>query len=205
MMKFYEKMWFAVLMLVMFFPAGIFLIWKYEHFNRVVRVGITILMVVLFVFGVGSGRNEIKEDIKETQKENTLEGISLKEDTIEEEENKKEEYKPLTRDDFNESTITFDNLVRNPEDYLFEMVSYTGEILQVIDGYDFVQYRVAINGDVYQTILAEISKSKLSQNLLERDIVKVYGYSTGMFTYTTVLGATKQVPGILVEMIDLQE
>ncbi|WP_214813737.1 hypothetical protein [Exiguobacterium sp. s196] len=37
-MKFYEKTWFTVLMLLLFFPVGLFLMWKYQKFNVGARI-----------------------------------------------------------------------------------------------------------------------------------------------------------------------
>jgi hypothetical protein len=46
---FYERGWFTVLMLVIFFPVGLFLMWKYQKFNMVIRVIIsTVLGIYLF-------------------------------------------------------------------------------------------------------------------------------------------------------------
>lgn len=47
--KFYQKTWFMVLMLFLFAPVGIFLIWKYKKFNTVARVVISILFASVFI------------------------------------------------------------------------------------------------------------------------------------------------------------
>lgn len=49
MKNFYQKTWFCVLMLICFFPIGLFLMWKYEKFNQTVRIIITGLFAVLFL------------------------------------------------------------------------------------------------------------------------------------------------------------
>lgn len=43
--KFYQESWFVILMLVVFFPVGLFLMWKHKKFNFAARVVISIVMV----------------------------------------------------------------------------------------------------------------------------------------------------------------
>ena len=48
-MKFYEKTWFTVLMLLLFFPVGLFLMWKYQKFNKGARIIISVFFGLLLV------------------------------------------------------------------------------------------------------------------------------------------------------------
>lgn len=43
-MRIFEKTWFVVLTLIFFFPLGLFLMWKYEKFNKVSRVIVTVVI-----------------------------------------------------------------------------------------------------------------------------------------------------------------
>lgn len=47
--RIYQKTWFIVLCLIGVFPIGIFLMWKYHKFSKVIRTIITI--VIIFTFG----------------------------------------------------------------------------------------------------------------------------------------------------------
>ena len=47
--KIYQKTWFIIACLIVFFPVGIFLMWKYHKFSKVIRVIVSI--VVIFIFG----------------------------------------------------------------------------------------------------------------------------------------------------------
>ena len=53
-MKFYEKDWFAVLMLIVFFPVGLFLMWKYSKWHKTAKIIISVFFAVMFIFHDGS-------------------------------------------------------------------------------------------------------------------------------------------------------
>lgn len=46
MEKFYQKTWFCVLMLFLFFPIGLILMWRYKRFNETARIIITGLFIL---------------------------------------------------------------------------------------------------------------------------------------------------------------
>ena len=47
--KISQKTWFTVLFLIIFFPVGLFTMWKYKKFNKVARIIITAIFVISFV------------------------------------------------------------------------------------------------------------------------------------------------------------
>lgn len=47
--KFFEKAWFAWLMVVLFLPLGLFLLWRYEHYALKVRTGVTVWLMLMFM------------------------------------------------------------------------------------------------------------------------------------------------------------
>ena len=53
-MKFYEKDWFIVLMIIVFFPVGLFLMWKYSKCHKAVKIIISVFFAVMFIFSDGS-------------------------------------------------------------------------------------------------------------------------------------------------------
>ena len=48
-MKFYQTTWFCILMLILFFPVGIYLMFQYKHFNNTARIIITIIIGLIIV------------------------------------------------------------------------------------------------------------------------------------------------------------
>lgn len=95
-MKWYNKTWFTIIMLIVFFPVGLFLMWKNEHFKKSVRIAITVFFALVIVVGMFSGddENSVEEDaIEEDIEEKELEAVDtevttsldyeVKEDSIE--------------------------------------------------------------------------------------------------------------------------
>lgn len=50
--KFYQKTWFIILLLILFWPVGMFLMWRYARWNKIAKVIVTILIAIIFIFGI---------------------------------------------------------------------------------------------------------------------------------------------------------
>ena len=57
-MKIYEKNWFIILMLVLFFPVGLFLMWKSAKWHKTVKIIISVLVVAIAIFSNGNKRSK---------------------------------------------------------------------------------------------------------------------------------------------------
>ena len=53
-MEFYEKDWFIILMLIVFFPVGLFLMWKYSKWHKTAKIIISVFFAVMVIFSNGS-------------------------------------------------------------------------------------------------------------------------------------------------------
>ena len=53
-MKFYEQDWFAVLMLILCFPVGLFLMWKYSKWHKAAKIIISVFFAIMVIFSDGS-------------------------------------------------------------------------------------------------------------------------------------------------------
>lgn len=101
-----------------------------------------------------------------------------------------------------ETGITYDNLARNPDDYMGEKVKFKGKVVQVIEGDTENQIRLAVDSD-YDTILyCGYDPSIVSSRILEDDIITIYGISVGTISYQSTLGGTITIPGVYVDKID---
>ena len=101
--------------------------------------------------------------------------------------------------------LTYEDLARNPQANTGKYVKFYGKVIQVMNGDNAVQYRLAVDEDYDQVVLIEISKSKLTNgNILEDDLITIEGMFMGEFENTTVLGATRTNPGILVDNVYLE-
>ena len=73
--KFYKRTWFIVLMLLFVPPVGIFLMWKFTRWNQVLKVILSVVFGILFIFALMIGSSEDKSKIEEaeaTQQEEAL-------------------------------------------------------------------------------------------------------------------------------------
>lgn len=125
----------------------------------------------------------------------------------EEEEKAKKEAEELAAKEAKEKAgyetgITFDDLARTPDDFLSEKVKFSGKVVQVVEGSGFNALRFAINKDYDKMIYCEYSKDIVTSRILEDDIITIYGYSLGLKSYQSTMGATITIPNISVDKID---
>lgn len=71
--KFYQQTWFMVLMLFLFAPVGIFLIWKYNKFNTISRVILSVVFALAFIGAITPEANTPKDNTQDTVASNTTE------------------------------------------------------------------------------------------------------------------------------------
>ena len=101
-----------------------------------------------------------------------------------------------------ETGITFNQLARTPDDYIGKKVKFTGKVIQVLEGDNMVQLRIAINSDYDKVVLVEYSSSIVKSRVLDDDIITIYGMSLGLYTYKSSLGTSITVPAISIDKID---
>ena len=139
---------------------------------------------------------EAKEEEERLAKEKEEEE-RLEQESIEAEEKWQEELDNARTD------VTYDNLMRTPDDYFGQVVQLSGTVLQTINGDGVVQQRVALYDDYDQIVLIEYSKDLPEVRLLDDDYITFTGVSLGTIEYETVLGATLEIPSILVDRINI--
>lgn len=122
----------------------------------------------------------------------------LEQESIEAEEKWQEELDNARTD------VTYDNLMRTPNDYFGEVVQYSGTVIQTITSDDIVQQRVALYDDYDQIVLIEYPSDLPEVRLLDDDYITFTGVSFGTIEYETVLGATLEIPSILVDRINIE-
>ena len=52
--KWYEKNLAIILLLIFFFPVGLFLMWKYSNWNKVIKIVISIFFGIVLLSNMGS-------------------------------------------------------------------------------------------------------------------------------------------------------
>lgn len=101
-----------------------------------------------------------------------------------------------------ETGITYDQLARTPDKHMLKKVKFYGKVVQVINGDDKTQIRLAVD-DNYDTIIyAEYKDSIISSRVLEDDYITIYGKSLGLMDYKSTMGGKITIPMMYVDKIE---
>jgi len=95
----------------------------------------------------------------------------------------------------------FNEYARNPNPHVGEKIRFNGSIVQVIEGIESTQYRIAVNGNTDYIFYVEYEPEENAPRLLEDDRVTVMGEFTGLIDYISVLGGQITVPAVNAEKI----
>lgn len=133
-------------------------------------------------------QNKIKEENDRIEKE------KLEQQKKEQEEKEKNKYN---------TDVSYDKINRNPEETLMKNCKFNGKVVQVMEGADKNNLRVAVDGDYDKIILVEYSKDLLDSRIVEKDNVTLYGVSCGTTSYTSTFGASITIPSMLADKIDI--
>ena len=101
----------------------------------------------------------------------------------------------------------YKDVLRTPSDYEGKNAYWFGKVVQVVGSYE---YRISVNCEknryavggyicddpIYVSYYGDL-------NLLEDDVVKMYGVMEGTETYTTVLGASVTIPKFYAKYVEL--
>ncbi len=112
----------------------------------------------------------------------------------------------ISYDEANYPKVSYDDIARNPEDHRGNRYQMTGSVIESQEDAGTVMLRIATSTNGYDDIILVTFDSSLlgGSRILEDDNVTVYGISTGIFSYESVLGATISVPSMLVENIEVK-
>ena len=109
------------------------------------------------------------------------------------------------KEESKEPGITWKQLARTPDEYLGKEVTFLGEVIQVMEGDGFTQFRLAVDGNHDTILLCEVQNSAISVRLLDGDIAEVQGLSVGLVSYETIMGGTVTIPGVLASIVTIYE
>lgn len=98
--------------------------------------------------------------------------------------------------------ITYDQLARTPKQYKGQKVTFTGEVVQVLEDSGYTELRLAVNGDSNNIILVDMKNKILNgSRVLENDLVTVYGESYGLTSYKSTQGEKITIPDIFASQL----
>ncbi len=112
-------------------------------------------------------------------------------------------------------TIAYDTLARNPDQYKGNDYTFTGEVIQVLEGSNnTVDLRVNVTRNDYtysddyyysDTIYVTYQYSNSNESrILEDDIITFYGSFAGIYSYESVMGSQVSIPMINAMYIDIK-
>lgn len=206
--KVYQKTWFTILFLILFFPVGLFTMWKYKKFNKVARIiisAIFALAVISSFFGSDSDTDSSNSTTAATTESTTAKTTAAKTTTTKATTAATTaKKKKLTKKDYNPQ-ITYNNLARTPDKYEYERITFQGKVIQVIedDTNDQTQIRLATNDNSDKVMYVVIPREKLKERLLEDDHIRFYGVSAGLISYKSTMGGKITIPSALAENVTL--
>ncbi|WP_085506530.1 hypothetical protein [Thalassobacillus devorans] len=99
----------------------------------------------------------------------------------------------------NAQTIDFKQLDKNADRHAGEYVTYTGEIIQIMEGNDLTQIRLALDDWGDQVLFVEYNGYT---DFVEGDNVTIYGEVYGSYSYESQAGWEITLPGILADSIE---
>lgn len=170
------------------------------------KLSVALLTIIaccmLWACGKTATFNESEEETT-THKKNKTEYVATSEDATTEENITESSERQTYSDSDYKTGITFDNISRNPKDYEGKLVYFTGEVVQLMEGDDENQIRLAVDGDYDKMIFIGYDPEITTSRILEDDYIEVYGASVGIFQYESVLGQTISIPAVYVDKINL--
>lgn len=114
-----------------------------------------------------------------------------------------EEYKSQCQ------VYNYEDIARNPSEYEKKLAKFTGEIVQIIRDGDKLQMLVSVTlkgsepFTYYDDKMYVFYTINNNVNLLENDIITMYGELRGTQEYTDVLDRQATLPRIYVKFIDI--
>ncbi len=102
--------------------------------------------------------------------------------------------------------IPYNDIARNPNNYIGKHAVFTGEVVQVQESGEDVMLRVAVTEDEYgiwdDIVYVDYERKYENESrILENDTITLYGEVNGIKKYTAVFGNEISIPHILAEYI----
>lgn len=108
----------------------------------------------------------------------------------------------ISEEDYKASCVQmppYAELSRNPNTYINQNITCTGQVIQVQEDGNTITLRVNVNKNEYGTwedtcYVEYVKKTENESRILENDIITLYGEFKGIKNYTAVLGNQISVP-----------
>ena len=101
-------------------------------------------------------------------------------------------------------TLDYNAVARDPDAHDGDLITFKGKVLQVTESGSRVIFRIASKGNWDNVVYCTYTIPSGYKRILEDDKVTVYGTCTGVYTYTTVMGASVTIPACTIDRIELR-
>ncbi|GAK43483.1 hypothetical protein TCA2_5981 [Paenibacillus sp. TCA20] len=104
----------------------------------------------------------------------------------------------------NAQTIEYPHLSKNPDRYAGEYVTYTGEIVQILESGEYTNIRLAVTQNEWgydYNDLVFVEYEGLT-DFVDGDVVTVYGEIYGAYSYTSQAGWEITLPGLVADTVE---
>lgn len=192
-------------------------------------ISVIAIVIIIFWLIIGFGMevetnsnftNEYLQN-KQIEEQQTQEKELIKqqeEQKAKEEEQKKKKEQEIQRQEQEKQNIenykascinyAYKDIARNPSNYNGKMVKFTGEVIQVSEGwFSSVTLRINVTKSEYgfyeDTIYCTYTYSENESKILQDDIVTIYGECKGEETYTSIFGQNITIPKVEIKYIEL--
>ena len=105
--------------------------------------------------------------------------------------------KNIPKDKEGNSKVTkqvFGDYSRRPNEHTDEKITFSAKVVQVIEGDDHSEYRMAVDNDNNSIIFVNLPNDYRTMRVLEDDKVTVIGTFGGLLTYQSTFGAAITIP-----------
>ncbi|WP_312093819.1 toxin regulator [Niallia sp.] len=104
----------------------------------------------------------------------------------------------------NAKPIEYDQLKKNPDRHAGEYVKYEGQIVQIMEGDNLTQIRLAVTKDSYGWDINDLIFVEYDgyTDFVEDDVVTIYGEVYGAYSYTSQAGWEITLPAVMAEKIE---
>lgn len=199
----------AILLLIFFFPVGLYLMWAKTAWKKKTKIIVTIVFAILAVLFIIGGVNDeygttpvTNTDVDQTQ--GALENNPDPEVPEVSKEPEIEKDPAQIESDYKESCefIPYTDIARYPDNYNGKNVVFRGKVIQVSEGSFGLSntYRISVTEGEFgfwsDTVYVTYSVPDGGPNVLENDIVTFWGECKGTTSYTSVLGQKITIPKV---------
>lgn len=102
------------------------------------------------------------------------------------------------------SKKNYDYYARNKELHENKKITFTGKVLQTLDGGSYTVARVAVDSDYDRVVYLTVPSDLVTIRILEDDVVIVKGVYTGLYTYSSTMGGEITIPACTADNLSVK-